>query len=50
MTIEVNKAKEKLDKAELDLKQMTSLNKVGLLGKTFFDLVDGCVSRLSRRL
>lgn len=29
MTIEVNKAKEKLDKAETDLKQMTSLNKVG---------------------
>ncbi|KAJ7132967.1 P-loop containing nucleoside triphosphate hydrolase protein [Mycena filopes] len=27
MTIEVNKAKEKLDKAETDLKQMTSLNK-----------------------
>lgn len=30
MTIEVNKAKAKLDAAERDLKQMSSLNKVRL--------------------
>ena len=31
MAKEVNKAKEQLDKAEKELKQMSSLNKVGLL-------------------
>lgn len=51
MTIEVNKAREKLQKAENDLKQMTSLNKVCLLMKNFPTLwFDGCVFRLSRRL
>ena len=41
MTIEVNKAKAKLDSVEKDLKQMTNLNKVclGLYGVAFISVL-----------
>jgi hypothetical protein len=48
MAIEVNKAKEKLSKAETDLKQMTSLNKV-CIEEYFFHFPD-CVFRPLKRL
>lgn len=46
MAREVNKAKEQLDKAERELKQMSSLNKVCLLQLSINHGSDKCVMRM----